>query len=63
MFYNAVFVYVYLYGLWPEIKSYIILYYTQAYTTAVLVPTLVLHLNILIISITTNKEHNKRQLA
>ena len=24
MFYNAVFVYLYLYGLWPEIKSYII---------------------------------------
>ena len=22
MFYNAVFVYLYLYGLWPEIKSY-----------------------------------------
>ena len=27
MFYNAVFVYLYLYGLWPEIKSYYLLLY------------------------------------
>ena len=27
MFYNAVFVYLYLYGLWPEIKSYYYYYY------------------------------------
>ena len=27
MLYNAVFVYLYLYGLWPEIKSYYYYYY------------------------------------
>ena len=35
MFYNAVFVYLYLYGLWPEIKSYYYYYVKSSHCTIV----------------------------
>ena len=36
MFYNAVFVYLYLYGLWPEIKSYYYIIHTRHIASSII---------------------------